>query len=192
MKILALGHRKRVGKDTVAGMMLGYLASNYPELRVVSVGLADTVKDRAYKVFKNVGLMPKEYYDAHEDKREEVLPGCGYTPRQIWIRFAEICREIDPYCWIHLMLDVHKDVDVIIVRDMRTQSEWEVFNDFDCVKIRIENPKVPPSTDAIDHYLDAFPFDLEIMNNKTKEVLEAKVHKLLGTIMKGWYGPTTK
>lgn len=168
-------------------MMLEYFQDKYPHLNVITVGLADIVKDTCYKVFKHVGLQSKEYYDAHEDEREKMLPLCGKTPRQIWIQFAEACRAIHPECWIDLMLDEHSQFDVIIVRDMRTESEWNVFSDHECFKIKIDNYRIPDSLDQIDHILDGYPFDFELENNKSKEVLEHKIHKLLKMICKEWF-----
>lgn len=187
-KIIALGHRKRVGKDTIANFMIQYIDQNHPEIKALSIGLADAVKEKAHEVFKHVGLKSCGYYGLHEDEREQILPLCGKTPRQIWIGFAEYCRTIDPYCWIKTALDVPGDPDILIIRDFRTREEWEVFSDMENFKIRVDNPRVPPSKDAIDHLLDAYEFDREIMNSSSMKVLEHKTCKVMDSIMRKWYG----
>lgn len=183
MKILALGHRKSVGKDTIGDLITRALIC---QIRVANRGVADEVKRESYNLFHSIGLEDQSFYDIHYQLKDVPLK-CGLTPRQIWIKYAEGCREIDEAVWARRSLSMHKEVDLLIITDMRCTPEWDLFRQFDHMMIKVENINVPTSSDAIDHYLDDKEFHHTLHNDGTKSELKRLVISFINEHVIPWY-----
>lgn len=156
MKIIALGHRKRTGKDTLARFLVTELRLKYSGLNIKKLGFADKVKDIAFQVYGWGGLHPGVFYEQPENEhlREVVLPKLGKTPRQIWIGVGNGIRaacDLDD-CWLLHALESYK-ADVLIFKDLRFVAEAEGILARGGKIYRLDCPWAPIATDGADNVL---------------------------------------
>lgn len=158
MKILALGHKKRMGKDTLARFMVTYLRTNTKNLNIQKAGFADKLKDIAHQLFRWAGLMDGLYYDANHDQREMPLEAIGLTPREIWIGLGNKFRDVYPNVWIDYLLN-KSNCDYLIITDMRYPNEFERVKAMGGFCCKITRNEIPISHDVADDALDHYPDD---------------------------------
>ncbi len=129
MKIIAIGHYKRVGKDTFADMLIGSCRTIDPRLRVVKRSWAWKLKQTCFELYGWAGLREPEFYDTKEGEllREVILPALGKSPRQIWIDFGTTAVREQVYdgTWRDYLLKSDHNCDVLIVPDTRFFNEIE-------------------------------------------------------------------
>ena len=94
MKIIALGYKKGVGKDTFAKFMMTYLRCERPNLKIKQISFAAKLKDICYQLYSWAGLERGIYYESHRNFKEEILPQLFKSPRQIWIEVNSMCYPI--------------------------------------------------------------------------------------------------
>jgi len=90
--IIALGHRKQQGKDTVADILVA-------EYGFHKIAFADALYSLCYGLFKNDGFLTKGEYD-QEPALKEVKLANGHKPRFLLLHFGKGLREIDPEYWV--------------------------------------------------------------------------------------------
>jgi len=161
--IIALGHKKRVGKDTV-----GKMIEKYTKLSTHS--FASKLKSVANQLYGWGGLKTEQWYDKHGEDREIILPDIGLSPRTIWIQVGSAMRMIHPDTWIKSM-----PTDCIVT-DLRYPNEFEWAN----IRIRVDNPRIPDTPDIADDALNSETnWDYILVNDGTLEELEVKVKVML-------------
>jgi len=124
--IIALGHRKQQGKDTVADILVR--DHNWQK-----IGFADALYDMCYELFKRDGFKQKAFYDQNPAAKEEKLAN-GHTPRFLLLHFGKVLREIDPEYWV-------RRVETRILTSGRG-ANWVItdlrnFNEVDMIKWRV-------------------------------------------------------
>ena len=145
MKIIGIGRRKGVGKDTLAS----YLKPHFPGARVV--GIADKVKAIAHDLYGWAGLKDGAYYETNYSERAVVLPQLGKSARQIWIELGtSVGRELWHDTWIRQLLYEYRDADTLIIKDVRFQNEIDVIRNLGGFLIEVENLRIPAPTDVAD------------------------------------------
>lgn len=167
MKILALGHRKRIGKDTLARFIVTYLRTHTKNFNIQKVGFADKLKDITHELFRWAGLMDGPFYETNPDQREIILPAIGKTPREIWIEISNKIREVYEHVWIDYVL--HKTYcDYLIITDLRYPNEFIKIKEMGGFTCKLIRPNIPNTDDkadiALHHYEDS-KWDYIIMNN---------------------------
>ena len=90
MKIIAIGHYRRVGKDTFANCVIEKVRQLNPRIRVGKRSWAWKLKQICHELYAWAGLREPEYYETEPGAslREVPLPEIGKSPRQIWIDFG--------------------------------------------------------------------------------------------------------
>lgn len=191
MYILALGRRKRVGKDvfathwregftdliyermTFSGKSFNIDVSRI-ESSIVIAGFADQLKIDAVGLYGHAGLQSAEFYEQPENEhlRDVVLPDTGSTPRELWISLGMAGRLIRPTYWTDALLDKHLALgtDVLIIKDLRFGNEVDecrvkgtaTFYD-------IENARIPLPLDVADTQDLGQWADAKIINDGTLE-----------------------
>jgi hypothetical protein len=170
MKILAFGHRKRVGKDTAGKFLISWLVQN-TKLKVERVSFGDQVKLIAY-------------YENHPEKKEQILPPIDKSPRQIWEELGAHGRSIHSKVWVEMaMTRVDSDTDIVVITDLRDPEEAQITKDYNGFCIRIE--RNVPWGGPMDYKLaDYDKWDATIDNNGTRKDLNNTVvdlaRRLLG------------
>ena len=183
--IVGFGHRRRVGKDTLAGMVRDRL--NEAGIRVSRDAFAWKLKDVARKVFDYAGLGPADLYEREPERREIVLPAIGKTPRQIWIEMGNALRSVAPDVWIRGVLDnpAYDSGCVLLISDVRYPNEVDAIRERGGMLVKITRAGIPESSDVADSALAGMPddeWDYRIPNDRGLDELAAMADWLAGVI----------
>lgn len=174
MKIVAFGHRRRVGKDTAGKFLLSYIRTERKSITVERCSPGDKIKETAYHMFKWAGLNQGVYYENNPDLKETVLPTLGKSPRDIWIDVGNFGRAIDIRIWMETAI-ASANSDLVILTDLRTQTEVEYVRKFGGICIRVDRA-IPKASDNLDCALEDFQgWDYVIENNGTLKEFRSKV-----------------
>lgn len=170
-KIIAFGHRKRVGKDTAAKFLDTHLRCH--GVRSVKLSFAAKLKAVCYDMFHWAGLQPGIFYEDEKNAhlREVVLPKIGKTPRQIWIEVGNKMREVYSDVWIDNALHGTPSAQVLIITDLRFANEASKVKALDGKIFKIIRGDAPVSDDASDCALDDYTgWDRILENNGNLQV----------------------
>ena len=183
--IVGFGHRRRVGKDTLAGMVRDEL--NRVGIRVYRDAFAWKLKDMARKLFDYAGLGPADLYEREPERREMVLPALGKTPREIWIEFGNSMRVIAPDVWIRNVLDNpgYSAGSVVLISDVRYLNEVEAIRERGGLLVKVTRAEIPESNDVADSALAAMPddeWDYQIPNDRDLPHLASMANWLTNAI----------
>lgn len=137
MKVIAFGHRQRVGKDTAVRLLLSKIKFEHPGIDAIRLGLFDWAKEACCEMFSYAGMGDRIYYENHPELRDTILPSIGKTPRQIWLEFGYYLREIHGGCIPENALKT-ADADIILVSDIRSVQDVTYVRKFDGLMIRID------------------------------------------------------
>jgi len=180
MQILAFGHQKNVGKDTLAQQVLTLAKSQRPDLQIVKVGFADLLKSMCHRLYGWAGLQPGYAYEDGPGRvrKEMQLATLGKSPRQIWIEVGNKLREVYEDTWIDAVLNGIQ-ADVLLISDLRYPNEAAKIKARGGRIIKVTRPGLPPSHDiADDALLDYNAWDAVVINNGTLEDLYYAAEKL--------------
>jgi len=175
--IVGFGHRRQVGKDTLAEMVEKRL---FGITDVAHMSFARQLKLSAYRLFRYAGMQDPDFYDVHPERREEPLyPVLKKAPRQIWIEMGNAMRRIAPDIWIRNVLDDHPrpSADVLLISDVRYPNEVKAIRDRGGIVVKVIRPGVPESTDVADSALANMPdkaWDRIVVNDGDKRALRSK------------------
>lgn len=182
--IIALGHRQRTGKNTVAEMlneqvsMLG--------LRPGTYSFAALLKEMAYRMYRWAGLEPGLYYELNPEAKEEPLEALGLSPRQIYIELGMWGRSLHKDVWIRSTLASidEEQPHVALITDLRFPNEAEILKERGARLVRIDRPNVLRSNDVADRALEGYEgWDHVLHNDSGLVVLEQRSRELLETIL---------
>lgn len=171
--IIGLGHRRRVGKDTFGGMLIGELQERLGVMHIRKAAFADKLKDVCQQIYGWDGLKGREWYEENPEDREIPLPTIGLSPREIWIKFGTDAVRNNVYqdTWIDCLLR-GAQADVLIVTDVRFPGEAKKIHGMGGVLIRIDNPRVEKSSDVADSAMESWTqWDRVIVNSGTVDDL---------------------
>lgn len=186
MKIIALGHRKRKGKDTFAGFLAQMLKINTRGKFIKVCGFSDKLKEACNVLYGWTGLKPGQFYDTKEGDplKDAVLPLLGMTPRRKWIDFAEHLKLQDPNVFLNALLK--QDCDYCIIKDLRFPHEAQAVHENGGVCYKIENSRVPNIDDEADTPLENYSLWNGIIHNEgTLEDLRKQAYNLGEFLLKG-------
>lgn len=156
MKILAIGHKSRMGKDTLGRFIVSYLKLNTKNLKIGRISFASKLKERCYDLYKHLGLQPEEFYNESQNEhlRYVKLPKINKTPVEIWIEVGNKMREVYLDTWIDLALQ--RDLDIAIITDLRFPNEVSAVLSHNGTLIKLVNPQGPFLDSVSDRALDDF------------------------------------
>lgn len=174
--VIALGHRKRVGKDTVAGILV-------EEYAFQRVSFAQPLKEIMHDMFPHL-----DHEQLFGDEKEECdAKLSGRTPREVMVQLATSIRErlgsaalIAP-AMSKLVPNTtstrpHRPR---VVTDMRFLNEYRALQSIkNCVFVRVVRPGVK-SVQSEDELDDDSLWNYTIVNDGSIEQLGATVRKLL-------------
>jgi hypothetical protein len=186
MKIIAFGHRRRVGKDTACKNALSYFRCN-TKIKVERMSFGDKVKSYCFSLYAWGGLREGIYYENHPDEKEKLIPSLGKSPRAIWIDFGHMISEINPKTLCELSLkDTNPESEILIVPDLRRQIEVDYVRMFDGYIIRIDR-NVEQFNDPCDSALAEYQdWDKIVRNDGSFKDFNTRIKCLMDEITKGW------
>lgn len=190
MKILAFGHRKRVGKDTAAKTVSTWARLNLMKNNVQKRGLADKLKDVCHQLYAWAGLQPGEYYEEHQAEKEQILILLGKSPRTIWIEFGTLVgRHVYPFTWTDYLIK-SSTCDILILSDVRFPNEADRVLALGGRVYKIEaSNRIPSTSDLADDALSGYTkWSGVLENNGTLH----DFHKVVLDEVKPWLSDTMK
>jgi len=183
-KILAFGHKSRVGKDTITKFLLAVINSRRPDLVAERRAFADKVKDISYQLYKCHGLQPAQYYEEHPIARTIKLPTLGRDPVEIWVGVGDKLREVYAETWVDLVL-LDSSADIIIISDLRYPNEVARVHELGGVCVRLDKKDAPIRNTKADNALNDYTSWFRVVDNSGEEgALEQKAEELLADL--GW------
>lgn len=191
MRIIAFGHRQRVGKDTAGGFLISHFRSKGIK-SCHHMGIFDPIKDIAANIFGWAGMREAAYYCNYPAEKDKLLPILGKTPRQVMLELGYGIIQISDRVVPELALQ-HADVDWLIWNGVRRKIEVDYVKKFNGVMIEIERdvPKLEQTLRGhpaynLDTELDDFDkWDFKINNNGTLRDLNKAVCSIGDTLLRG-------
>lgn len=164
MKIIGLGYKKGVGKNTFSKFMITFLRCERPDLKIKEVSFAAKLKDICYQLYGWTELKRGIFYESHRDKKEQVLPQLNKSPRDIWIEVGNKLREVYSKTWIDYALN-SLVADIIIITDLRFKNEAQAIRSLNGQLYRIDRSDQKLGTDPAEVDLDDWQHWDAIINN---------------------------
>lgn len=172
-RLISLSGKSASGKDTVAQI----LADAYGYQRVA---IADPIKQYVGELFE---LTEEQLWG---DLRNQLDGRLGLAPREIYQRFGDFCREIDPRVWIRrwrrAVEEQPRAGKLVVCTDVRTPEELSSVRELggESWLILRSNAGAPGKMEehVTEQALTASGsgrFDVVIRNNGTLDELEAAV-----------------
>jgi hypothetical protein len=125
-----------------------------------------------------------EYYDNNPEKKEEILPMLGITPRQLYIDLSLALLKIHNDIWVHRLLTMYAETPILVITDVRQPQEVEKLRALGAFLIKVHRPGVSIYDDKLDAALaDYKGWDYILENDGTLEQLKEKTHQLCDTIL---------
>lgn len=154
-KIFGFGHRSRMGKNTVANFLAGYIRQNTRNKSVIVTSFASKLKSMCHDLYGWAGLMDEAFYeqDCNANLRDVKLYPIGKTPVEIWIEFGTtVGRSIYMDTWLEYTLN--KKCDYLIITDVRFPNELHGIHQRDGRTYKVVNPRVPLRDSVADNALE--------------------------------------
>ena len=186
---VGFGHRRRVGKDSLARLVRNYLSN--AGIHAYQDAFALGLKRAARQIFAYAGLKGADVYEREPERREIVLPAIGMSPRDLWIQFGNKMREIVPDVWIRGVLDnqdyarIYGNDRVVLISDLRFPNEVQAIRERGGMVVKVTRSCVPESDDVADSALAGMPdeeWDLVINNDGDLDSLDLQADLLADAI----------
>lgn len=159
MKIIGLGAYSRVGKDTFANAVVGWVQA-HTHLRVQKRSFAWKLKQICYELYGWDGMREPEFYDTPEGEkyRDIKLPTIGKTPVEIWVAMGTpaVREQVYQPTWIDYLLKSDLNLDVLVIPDVRFPNEVEAVKNAGGTLIKIVRPGYGPRNTVADRALLGF------------------------------------
>lgn len=167
MKIIAFGHRKRVGKDTACRFLSSHIRLTQSGSNIRILGFADKLKEIANQLYYWAGLHDGEFYEIPKNEylKDTMLPALGKSPREIWIQIG--CRIRDYVyhdTWVDYLLHT-ANYGVLIIKDMRFPNEANAILRKGGHVFRIDRPDIKHTPDEADDPLENYQHWTEVIKN---------------------------
>lgn len=164
MQVIAFGHKSRVGKDVSCRHLCASLRMYDTKLKVIHTSFASKLKRACHQMFAFAGMKEELHYDAYPDERDVKL-SIGLTPVEIWIKVGMAMREIYPDIWIDQVLNEYKDVDILIISDLRFPNEVKRLREHPSTLVKLTRKEAPVRDSPADRALDSYVGWDEIYEN---------------------------
>lgn len=179
-KIIAFGHQKYVGKDTIIRFCIDILRPKLRGKRIVRRGFADRVYDICHLLYGWAGFQQRSYYVEHPYAKNNTLAN-GKTVRQLLIEIGTpVMRSYDDDVWINAALR-NDDFDILFISDLRFPNEFQAIEKLGGTLIRVTRPNLEPPSDIADTALNGWEdrwHDL-IENNDSLNKLHAEAERIV-------------
>lgn len=173
MRIIALGHRSGVGKDTLGMFMFNMLKEFCPKCKIKKVAFAAKLKDMCYTLYKWAGVREAAFYEEHREQRTVLIPELNMDYIQLLVKVGNLIRDVHSETWIREAL--FQECDYLVITDLRYLNEAEAVKRIDpnCKRIKITNSRAPIRNTVADNALEGNEtwYDKLIQNEGTKQDL---------------------
>lgn len=181
--VVGLGHYSRVGKDTLADMLLEELPKTWRGCRAAKIPFARKLKEICHELYAWDGHREPDWYDTPEGQaaRDVPLPTIGKTPVQLWVDFGTpaVRERVYPETWTSYVLNTPRPLDVLIVPDVRFENETAKIRERGGFLVKVTRPGVVPRNTVADRaLLGWFGWDYTVVNRGGLEHLRREAKEL--------------
>lgn len=188
--IVGLSGKKRSGKDTFASTLIA-------ERGFRRVSFADNVRQGALDLDPIIRFEEDEWHlsvasfeaGPRYERLSAIVDRIGWEAakeirevRRTLQRFgSESIRKLDPEFWVRAaMMQAHATPGPVVITDVRFENEAKAVTDAGGVVVRITRPGLESADEhPSETALDAYPWDLEVLNDGTVEQLAETARHLL-------------
>jgi len=145
MKIIGLGHYSRVGKDSLAKMIVKELATRGIQADIWS--FAWKLKDVSFQLYGWAGLRQPSFYETEEGAalRHVKLDAIGLTPIEVWVKLGNAVRnEVYGATWIDNVLNRKCENGVVVIPDVRFTNEVDAIRQKGGMLVKVIRPGFGP------------------------------------------------
>lgn len=177
MKIIAFGHRSRMGKDTCAQFLSTHIKLQN-KYHVVTTSFAHRLKVACHYIWGWAGVQMPEYYEQNPEQRTTILQELDMTVVDLWIRFGTpMCRKmVHDATWVNNLLGAPPKCDVLLITDLRFPNEGQAILKSDGLCVRVTNDRIGYRDSIADEALEGWTgWTNVIENNGTLKELYASV-----------------
>lgn len=174
MILIALGHRSRTGKDTIAKHLKRIIKQNQRLKSVEICGFADTLKQYCYKEYKT---RPPEDYETNPEYRTEPIEGYNNVV-ELWCKVGDGFRMVYPDYWVDKLFENVKS-DIIIIKDLRYLNELETIKNKNgmCFKINRNVPHFDTPADNALKDFNQWDGEYDNLNNEDPFFIAQHIYK---------------
>ena len=174
--IIGLGHQSRVGKDTLADMLTAVIKRQHPDhYTVLRAGFAWQIKEVAERLYSWAAMRDRLYYEANPHERTTPLPVVDRTPVQLWTAIGDSLTAIHPLTLVEPVLAREPVNGVLIISDVRRESEIDAIHAHGGVVVKVHRPDAPGKVSTADtHLADFANWDYVVVNDGTPADLESQ------------------
>jgi hypothetical protein len=171
MPIIGLLGRSRVGKDTIADLII----KNYPQYQ--KVRLAAPIKAAVKDLYG--------WDDTHLETnlKEEIDPAFGVSPREAMVYITNSMKSFggDDFFWRRFEDQYKRGLlgKNIIIPDVRYRNDVESISKLGGIIIKIERKNASVPLHAFESHIDNISYDVLITNDSTRRSLEEKIKEIL-------------
>lgn len=180
-KILAFGHQKYTGKDTLVRFCIDILRPQLSKQRLIRRGFADKLYDFCYLTYGWAGFKPRQHYVDHPYAKGDIL-STGKTVRDTLIEVGNHLRSYDSDIWINACLRT-TDFDTLFITDLRFPNEFLHCESVNATLIRVVRPGLPEPTDAADTALNGWEerWHDTVVNDGGLDKLHKEAERIINT-----------
>lgn len=181
MKIVAFGHEKDVGKDTIRRFLTSELRLQNRGISIVAGSFADKLKKVCYEMFAWTGLKPGHYYEENPKAKADFLPALGMTVRDVWIKVGNKLREVYASVWIDALIkNQPQNLDLLVIADLRFPNEADRILEHGGFIFKVVRPSVKHTSDEADDALIGYNrWTEEVVNDQGLSELFQKAQGLI-------------
>lgn len=128
MKIVAIGHQKKTGKNTFANFCANILRERARGANIQVINIANCLKDASYMLYSGIGLRHWSYYEESPDEKDKPLK-TGKTPRDYWLELGSILTAYDSTLFIRQAVQ-SVECDFLFLPDLRRKDEICFLGDY--------------------------------------------------------------
>jgi hypothetical protein len=179
-KIIAFGHQKFTGKDTLIRFCIDVLRPRSKGLKIIRRSFADCLYDVCYMMYNWAGFQPRAYYLDHPYAKNNILKN-GKTVREILIEIGTpVMRAYDDNVWINACL-MQNNYDVLFIGDLRFPNEFAAVRNLEGTLIRVTRPGLEVPTDIADTALNGWEdaWDETVENNDCLNKLHKEAERIV-------------
>lgn len=165
MKLIAISGKKQSGKSTIARIISLYKPN------VKFLNFADPLKNEvALKTGRSV-----EYIEEHKEQFRTLLQGWGDYKKNVYGEDVWIKKWMEGYSYI----STQHPASVVVCSDIRFLDEIKAIEQLGGEIWRVQRFGESIDSHRSEVALDGFPFEINILNEGTKEELAKRVKELL-------------
>lgn len=174
MRLIGLGHRSGMGKDTYAKFLQTVVKMHDSKIKVKVVSFAAILKQHFHELYGWAGVKAPIHYENNRDDRKIIIPALGVNVVEGWVKYGEAIRVQFPDCFARYAVNTFVGSEVVIITDVRNKIELDVIWESGGSYTKVDNPRIAHWHEGIDDNLEGVDPDRLVLNDAGLDELFAK------------------